>query len=179
MAGKPANKLERGDSHTRESSAAGRMPPAAVPWVGIVYRPRERAACASTSATAFCRRGGERAWWGRMFEALANTAPPSSDPMVWLILGLVSLIPITNGILSIIRFFKADPPPSSYALNADVDRKLENLEARIYARLSGELSHLSKSHDDLKKDLAEFSKSMVAEMKQINRALGKLEGGED
>jgi hypothetical protein len=116
---------------------------------------------------------------GRMFEVLANTPPPNgaaNDPLVYLMLGLVALIPITNGILSIIRFFKADPPPSSYALTQDVDRKLDAVEARINARIAFELAHIHRTMSEMKEEVSEFSASVLKELKEMNRSIGTVEG---
>ncbi len=111
-----------------------------------------------------------------MFAPLANAAPPSADPMIIVVLGLLALIPVINGVLSIIRFFKADPPPHHYALTNDVDRKMDALEARVNARIAVELGHINGSIRDLKADMQSLSKSVIKEIKEINRSIGKLEG---
>jgi hypothetical protein len=113
-----------------------------------------------------------------MFAPLASAPPPSSDPMIIVVLGLLALIPVINGVLSIIRFFKADPPPHHYALTHDVDRKMDALESRVNARIALELQHINGSIQEIKSGVETLSKSVLKEIKEINRSIGKLEGAQ-
>jgi len=104
------------------------------------------------------------------------TTSQLSDPSVVLILGIVGLVPLINGILNIVRFFRQNPPASDYALRAEVASDLAKIEARFNARIEGEMKSINKELEHLNKQVVAISKTVSNEMASINRALGRLEG---
>lgn len=116
---------------------------------------------------------------------LASVTPP--DPMIMLILGIIALVPIVNGVLNIVAFFRKNPPAGDYALKKQVNDDLDRLEARINERIGRELGHIRSSHDLLRKDVGTalkkmdgdidgLTKTITKSFSDFNRALGKLEG---
>ncbi len=112
------------------------------------------------------------------------TAP---DPMIMLILGIIALVPIINGVLNIVGFFRKNPPAGDYALKKQVDDDLNRLEARMNERIGRELGHIRASQDLLRNDVSRalakmdgdidgLTKTITKSFSDFNRALGQLEG---
>lgn len=116
---------------------------------------------------------------------LASVTAP--DPMIMLILGIIALVPIVNGILNIIGFFRKNPPAGDYALKKQVDDDLDRLEARVNQRIAGELGHIRASQTLMREDFGKalkkmdedidgLSRTITKSFADFNRTLGQLEG---
>lgn len=116
---------------------------------------------------------------------LANVTAP--DPMMMLILGIIALVPIVNGVLNIIGFFRKNPPAGDYALKKQVDEDLARLEARVNERIAGELGHIRAAQTQMRRDfqstlakmegdIDDLTKTITKAFSDFNRTLGQLEG---
>lgn len=128
--------------------------------------------------------------------AQAQAAPdsaltiPLDDPrflVVLIVVGLPTLLGTLNGVLSVIKFFKADPP--TYKLYATKE-ELHHAELRLNTRLDADAKELDeveqrlmRSQEESEKRLQShlngqdsFQMSLQQELKSIHSQLGELSG---